>query len=104
MEFVRTNNLKTALIAFQNALQLCQNDPLIYNQIDVVYYKQHLYNEAQSYFIKGIKMCSEDDVSSAYQTLMINLAHTYRKLKMLKEAFEVYMKLYYIDSKKYRCS
>ena len=99
MEFVRTNNLKTALIAFQNALQLCQNDPLIYNEIGVVYYKQHLYNEAQSYFIKGIKMCSEDDVSSAYQTLMINLAHTYRKLKMLKEAFEVYMKLYYIDSK-----
>ena len=99
MEFVKTNNLKTALIAFQNALQLCQNDPLIYNEIGVVYYKQHLYNEAQSYFIKGIKMCSEDDVSSAYQTLMINLAHTYRKLKMLKEAFEVYMKLYYIDSK-----
>ena len=99
MEFVRTNNLKTALIAFQNALQLSQNDPLIYNEIGVVYYKQHMYNEALNYFIKGIKMCSEDDVSSAYQTLMINLAHTYRKLKMLKEAFEVYMKLYYIDSK-----
>ena len=99
MEFVRTNNLKTALIAFQNALQLSQNDPLIYNEIGVVYYKQHMYNEALNYFIKGIKMCSEDDVSSAYQTLMINLGHTYRKLKKLKEALEVYMKLYYIDSK-----
>lgn len=99
MEFVRTNNLKTALIAFQNALQLSQNDPLIYNEIGVVYYKQHIYEEAQNYFIKGIKMCSEDDVSSAYQTLMINLGHTYRKLKKLKAALEVYMKLYYIDSK-----
>ena len=99
MEFVRTNNLKTALIAFQNALQLSQNDPLIYNEIGVVYYKQRMYDEAQNYFIKGIKMCSEDDVSSAYQTLMINLGHTYRKLKKLKEALEVYMKLYYIDSK-----
>ena len=99
MEFVRTNNLKTALIAFQNALQLSQNDPLIYNEIGVVYYKQHMYDEALNYFIKGIKMCSEDDVSSAYQTLMINLGHTYRKLKKLKEALEVYMKLYYIDSK-----
>ena len=95
MEFVRTNNLKTALIAFQNALQLSQNDPLIYNEIGVVYYKQRMYDEAQNYFIKGIKMCSEDDVSSAYQTLMINLGHTYRKLKKLKEALEVYMKLYY---------
>ena len=99
MEFVRTNNLKTALIAFQNALQLSQNDPLIYNEIGVVYYKQQIYEEAQNYFIKGIKMCSEDDVSSVYQTLMINLGHTYRKLKKLKEALEVYMKLYYIDSK-----
>ena len=99
MEFVRTNNLKTALVAFQNALQLSQNDPLIYNEIGVVYYKQHIYEEALNYFIKGIKMCSEDDVSSAYQTLMINLGHTYRKLKKLKEALEVYMKLYYIDSK-----
>ena len=81
MEFVRTNTLKTALMAFQNALQLSQNDPLIYNEIGVVYYKQHIYEEAQNYFIKGIKMCSEDDVSSAYQTLMINLGHTYRKLK-----------------------
>ena len=99
MEFVRTNNLKTALIAFQNALQLSQNDPLIYNEIGVVYYKQHMYDEALNYFIKGIKMCSEDDVSSAYQTLMINLGHTYRKLKKLKEALEVYIKLYYIDSK-----
>ena len=99
IEFVRTNNLKTALIAFQNALQLSQNDPLIYNEIGVVYYKQHMYDEAQNYFMKGIKMCSEDDVSSTYQTLMINLGHTYRKLKKLKEALEVYMKLYYIDSK-----
>ena len=99
MEFVRTNNLKTALIAFQNALQLSQNDPLIYNEIGVVYYKQQKYDEAKKYFIKGIKMCSEDDVSTAYQTLMINLGHTYRKLKFYKEAIEVYMKLYYIDSK-----
>ena len=99
MEFVRTNNLKTALIAFQNALQLSQNDPLIYNEIGVVYYKQHMYEKAQNYFIKGITMCSENDVSSAYQTLMINLGHTYRKIKKLKEALEIYMKLYYIDSK-----
>ena len=99
MEFVRTNNLKTALVAFQNALKLSQNDPLIYNEIGVVYYKQNMFEEAQNFFIKGIKMCSKDDVSSAYQILMINLGHSYRKNKKLKEALEIYMKLYYIDSK-----
>ena len=72
MEFSRTNNLKTALIAFQNAIQLSQNDPLIYNEIGFLYFKQHIYDEEKNYCIKGIKMCSEDDISSTYQTLMIN--------------------------------
>ena len=58
-----------------------------------------LRNEAKEYFIKGIKLCSEDDISRTYQTLMINLGHTFRYMKMYKEAIDIYMKLYYIDSK-----
>ena len=99
MEFMRSSNYKTALIAFQNALDLSKNDPLIYNEIGVVHYKQKNFEEAKEYFIKGIKLCSEDDVSRTYQTLMINLGHTYRYMKKFKEAMEIYMKLYYIDSK-----
>lgn len=99
MEFVRTNNLRTALFAFKNALTLNQNDPLIYNEIGVVNFKQQNYEEAQKYFIKGIQMCNVDDISNVYQTLMINLGHSYRKIKKFKEALEIYMKLYYIDSK-----
>ena len=99
MEFMRSSNYKTALIAFQNALDLNKNDPLIYNEIGVVYYKQKNFEEAKEYFIKGIKLCSEDDISRTYQTLMINLGHTFRYMKMYKEAIDIYMKLYYIDSK-----
>ena len=99
MEFMRSSNYKTAFIAFQNALDLSKNDPLIYNEIGVVHYKQKNFEEAKEYFIKGIKLCSEDDVSRTYQTLMINLGHTYRYMKKFKEAMEIYMKLYYIDSK-----
>ena len=96
---MRSSNYKTALIAFQNAMDLNKNDPLIYNEIGVVYYKQKNFEEAKEYFIKGIKLCSEDDISRTYQTLMVNLGHTFRYMKMFKEAIEIYMKLYYIDSK-----
>lgn len=99
MEFMRSSNYKTALIAFQNAMDLSKNDPLIYNEIGVVHYKQKNYEEAKEYFIKGIKLCSKDDISRTYQTLMLNLGHTYRYMKKFKEAIEIYMKLYYIDSK-----
>ena len=65
----------------------------------MVHYKQKNFEEAKDYFIRGIKLCSEDDISRTYQTLLINLAHTYRYMKKYKEAIEIYMKLYYIDSK-----
>jgi len=80
MEFVRTNNLKTALIAFQDALNITKSDPLVYNEIGVVFYKQRLNEDAEFHFLKGLEICKEDK-SNVYQSLTINLANTYRKLK-----------------------
>ena len=98
MEFIRTNNFKTAFAMFQNALLLSNNDPLVYNEIGVVYYKQRKYVEAETSFKKGIELCNEDKSKTA-QTLMINLGNCYRKMNKLNEAFEIYERLYYIDSK-----
>jgi anaphase-promoting complex subunit 6 len=80
MEFIRTNNLRTSLVAFQDALLISNRDPLVYNEIGVVFYKQKHYEEAESHFLKGLELCKEDK-SLVYQNLTINLAHTYRKLK-----------------------
>jgi anaphase-promoting complex subunit 6 len=80
MEFIRTNNLKTALVAFQDALMISHNDPLVFNEIGVVFYKQRMYDEAESHFLKGLEICKEDK-SIVYQTLTLNLGHTYRKLR-----------------------
>lgn len=98
MEFIRTNNFKTASATFQNALLLSINDPLVYNEIGVVHYKQKLYKEAEESFRKGLMICNEDK-SNTSQVLMINLGHTYRKMRKFAEALEIYMKLYYIDSR-----
>jgi anaphase-promoting complex subunit 6 len=80
MEFIRTNNLKTALVAFQDALMISNKDPLVYNEIGVVFYKQKFYEEAESHYLRGLELCLEDK-SLVSQTLTINLGHTFRKLR-----------------------
>jgi Tfp pilus assembly protein PilF len=40
MEYLRTNNLKTALQSFQAALEINPNDPMTYNEMGVVFFKQ----------------------------------------------------------------
>ncbi len=80
MEFVRTNNLKTALVAFQDALMMSNKDPLVYSEIGVVFYKQRFYEDAEAHFMRGLEFCLEDK-SVVSQTLTINLGHTYRKLR-----------------------
>lgn len=82
MEFIRTNNLKTALLAFQDALLISYSDPLVYNEIGVVFFKQKMYQDAEMHFAKGLEICKEDK-SLVYQNLTINLGHTYRKLKYI---------------------
>ena len=47
MEYLRTNNLKTALMSFNDASRINETDPLIFNEIGVVFYKQKNYEAAK---------------------------------------------------------
>jgi anaphase-promoting complex subunit 6 len=80
MEYIRSNNLKTAFTAFTEALTISSKDPLVYNEVGVVFYKQKHYLEAETHFNIGKDLCKEDR-SLVYQNIVINLAHTSRKLK-----------------------
>ena len=81
MEYLRTNNLKTAMISFQEARKICADkDPLVYNEMGVVSYKQRDYSSAEQYFSLALSLCSESN-SKTYETILINSAHCHRKLK-----------------------
>ena len=99
MEFIRTNNFKTAFNIFQNALLLNKNDPLVFNEIGVVNFKQKKYEEAENNFINGLKLCNFNDRSVTVMTILINYGHCLRKMRKFKEAIDVYMKVYWIDSR-----
>ena len=99
MEFIRTNNFKTAFNIFQNALLLNKNGPLVFNEIGVVNFKQKKFEEAESNFINGLKLCNFNDRSVTVMTILINYGHCLRKMRKFKEAIDVYMKVYWIDSR-----
>ena len=68
MEYIRTNNIKTAFLSFQEAVTLCNKDPLVYNEVGVVLCKQKKFCDAEESFLEGLKLC-KDDYSHIYQNL-----------------------------------
>ena len=46
MEYLRMNNLQTAIDFFKQAKEICPNDPLIFNEIGVCFYKLKDYDQA----------------------------------------------------------
>lgn len=81
MEYLRTNNLKTALLSFQEAKKICfDSDPLVFNEMGVVYYKQKQFENARDCFANALSLCSEGN-SKTYESILINLGHCHRKLK-----------------------
>ena len=47
MEYLRTNNLKTATLSLMKAKEINSTDPLIYSELGVINYKQKNYKEAK---------------------------------------------------------
>lgn len=39
MEYIKKNDFQTAMKQFELALDICDNDPLVYNEMGVAYYK-----------------------------------------------------------------
>ena len=86
MEYLRTNNLKTATLSLMKAKEINGNDPLIYSELGVISYKQKHYQDARDYHLKAISLCEPDASYWVAETILTNLAHAYRKLKDYKSA------------------
>ena len=81
MEYLRTNNLKTALMSFKDSLRINDQDPWVFNEIAVVYYKQKNYDAAKEELSRALSLCHDSaNNSQTYETILLNLAHCQRKL------------------------
>ena len=98
MEYLRTNKLSTALIAFEQAQKINSNDCLVYNEKGVVFYKEKNYKEAVKLFEKAHNLCTDENCKT-YETILLNLGHCSRKMKDYEKAIEYYENCLSINNK-----
>mmetsp|Transcript_21739 Transcript_21739/g.19259 ORF Transcript_21739/g.19259 Transcript_21739/m.19259 type:complete len:162 (+) Transcript_21739:3-488(+) len=98
MEYLRTNKLSTALIAFEQAQKINSNDCLVYNEKGVVFYKEKKYKEARELFEIAHNLCHDQNCKT-YETILLNLGHCYRKMKNFDKAIEYYEECLSINNK-----
>jgi anaphase-promoting complex subunit 6 len=81
MQHIQLNNLQLAEEYLLHAHEICDNDPLLLNEIGVAAFEKAEYNEAVDYFQKAIRVAETGEWDQeAWTTIWTNLGHAYRKM------------------------
>ncbi|KAK5663133.1 hypothetical protein OQA88_6550 [Cercophora sp. LCS_1] len=81
------NNMTAAEEFLKTAYSLCRTDPLLLNEMGVVFYHQDRLKDAAKMFQSALRVADEiDSDPHAWIGARTNLAHAYRRLKMHNEA------------------
>lgn len=88
------NNMTAAEEFLKTAYGLCNSDPLLLNEMGIVMYHQDRLKEAAQVFKQALKIADEiDSDPQAWLSARTNLAHTYRRLRLHKQALEEFDKV-----------
>ncbi|OTA67460.1 TPR-like protein [Hypoxylon sp. EC38] len=83
------NNMTLADEFLKTAYGLCKTDPLLLNEMGVVYYHQDRPQDAATLFLKALEVAEEiDSEPNAWLSARTNLAHAYRRAKRYDEALD----------------
>lgn len=83
------NNMTAAEEFLKTAFSLCKTDPLLLNEMGIVYYHQDRLKEAAKMFTAALRIADEmDSDPHAWIGARTNLAHAYRRLRMHDEALD----------------
>ncbi|KAF9925180.1 anaphase promoting complex subunit cdc16 [Linnemannia zychae] len=94
MQHLQQNNAALAEKYFDSCLAICDSDPLLLNEMGVMYYQLGRYDEAISSLHKVIKKLEHSQRKNViWETTWLNLAHAYRKQGNYKEAEKYFLKV-----------
>ncbi|KAI1341979.1 TPR-like protein [Xylariaceae sp. FL0016] len=94
------NNMTLADEFLKTAYGLCKTDPLLLNEMGVVYYHQDRPQDAATLFLKALEIASDIDAEpQAWTSARTNLAHAYRRGKRYEEALEQFDEVLRIGGK-----
>lgn len=89
MQNLQLNNLGLASEYLTAAYKRCKTDPLLLNEMGVVYYHEEMLEDAIKYFHKALDLADKlQSDSRAWLPTRINLGHAYRRSGRLEEALE----------------
>ncbi len=87
-------------MSFKDSLRINDQDPLVFNEIAVVYYKQKNYDAAKEELSRALSLCHDSaNNSQTYETILLNLAHCQRKLQEWDDAIETYHRCLQLNPK-----
>jgi anaphase-promoting complex subunit 6 len=89
MEYQRTNNLSLAEQFFGKAREICPADPLVYNELGVLAYRNRDYSAAVSYLEEAMALVPQPP-TERWEATVVNLAHAHRKQNNFDEAIAWY--------------
>ena len=98
MEYLRKKNVSLALQFLKQAAVACPDDPLSYNELGVLYYKQGMFADSVDLFQRAVKV-SENSSPESQETPLINCGHALRKLGHFEQAIQHYTWALAVNSK-----
>ncbi|SSD58721.1 related to Anaphase-promoting complex subunit cut9 [Saccharomycodes ludwigii] len=82
------------------AYDICPYDPLLLNEIGVVFYQKSNFIKAKKYFKKAWDLINKvGSNSKSWVSIHVNLGHTYRKLNELEKAVECFKLVFEVSKK-----
>ncbi|KAF4323322.1 hypothetical protein BBO99_00003339, partial [Phytophthora kernoviae] len=76
----------------RQASVICPTDPLVYNELGSVYYKQKDYPQAIEMFTKALQLCKgiPERLMESWEPTLFNLGYSYRKLRKFDQAIHYF--------------
>jgi anaphase-promoting complex subunit 6 len=91
MQNLQLNNLSLAREYLRTAYDLCETDPLLLNELGVVYYNEKQYPEAIQFFRRALEFAEQNDAEpDSLLPTRINLAHALRIHGQLPESLATF--------------
>ncbi|KAL8711701.1 MAG: hypothetical protein Q9220_003872 [cf. Caloplaca sp. 1 TL-2023] len=94
MQHLQLNNLNLAHEHLTTALELCDSDPLLLNELGVVFYHLDYLQEAVGMFHKALAVAAEiDSEPTFWLSTKANLGHAYRRQHQWQLALECFQEV-----------
>ncbi|CCH44754.1 Anaphase-promoting complex subunit cut9 [Wickerhamomyces ciferrii] len=99
MQYLQMSNLILAEEYLLSSYSICTMDPLLLNELGVIYYHKNHLESAENYFTQALSVAKKiDSDSKAWQSIHANLGHVYRRLNLFPRALYCFEKVLRINN------